>query len=133
VPKKTPPKQGQFEIKYASRAEVEAAVEEMPDEYLECRKRHAWAPYSAHIEPDAYEETERCLNCGVKREQITSRRNGALLSTKYYDRPDGYLFKGIGRISGGARDEVRRARVERRVIRHKKQEIPDQMEVTFSG
>jgi hypothetical protein len=118
VPKKTPPKQGQFEIKYASRAEVEEAVEEMPDEYLECRTEgHSYVPYTAAIAEDgrSYHKARRCQRCNRKKGKTISLTTGEVLERSVWDVPSDYGIKGKGLIAGKARDAIQLAQVLREV------------------
>jgi len=87
---------------------VEAAVKAMDLSHIQCRDfGHSWRPYTAHWrqQDNAYESQLRCQRCSTIRVRWLSAR-GEQLSGQY-DYPEGYLVKGLGRLTGHDRDIIR--------------------------
>jgi hypothetical protein len=111
------------ETVWADPAEVRAWAEEMPWEYLECRKRgwHQLDYYRAFYDKDikAFREILLCWTCeAVTQENIISADDGSYIehgSLKYVDKE--YLReKGSGRIDAKGKDVIRLM-----VIQHRSQ------------
>jgi len=99
---------------YASRAEVEAATEQWPTDYLDCRfMRHSWARGDAvHVvRLRYYRASYVCTRCGTRKILEISDSGASFAQT--YEYPDGYLAQGVGRIAGEGRDAIRLAAVLR--------------------
>lgn len=100
---------------YASAEAVAELVGELSDAYLLCRARgHAWKAYDARHNRryHYYEVTERCTRCKGLRHMEQGER-GQVLSSWWYEMPDGYYIQGIGYIAGEARDPLRAALIDR--------------------
>jgi hypothetical protein len=99
----------------ASIADVEAAIENMPEAYLDCRdNRHPWERMGVQWSAQAgtYVRTRICPRCTTRRTQEIGA-DGEIIGT-HYDYPDDYLLK-IGRLIGSARDTLRLASVLREI------------------
>lgn len=96
--------------RFASIEAVEQLAEELPDQFLMCRELpHAFMPFNATMDQHGViERTLRCVRCQTRRVMGVNSKTGEMLYSKY-EYPDGYLLKGFGRISGPARDVLRRA------------------------
>lgn len=93
---------------YATPDEVRDASEQWSSAQLECRDLgHHWRPSDAvHVRRlNYYRLSHSCERCGMRRIREMSERGHVYAQT--YEYPDGYLLKGLGRIAGDARDEVR--------------------------
>lgn len=89
-------------------SEIERAVKAMDLSFIQCRDfGHSWRPYSARWMPadNAYHSELICQRCKTVRARWLSR-TGAQLSGNY-DYPEGYLVKGMGRLTGSDRDVIR--------------------------
>ena len=92
--------------------DLDATIAHMNVEYLQCRDfGHAWRPYHARWIPqdNCYRTDLRCSRCTSMRTRYLSA-SGAQLSGNY-DYPEGYLTKGMGRLTGSDRDRIRLASV----------------------
>ena len=92
--------------------DVEAAIGKMKIDHVQCRDfGHSWRPFSARWLPqeNCYESQLRCARCSAIRTRWLSR-TGTQLSG-HYDYADGYLVKGLGRLTGSDRDHIRLASV----------------------
>lgn len=88
------------------------ALRQMSTEHLACRDYgHNWTPFRAEWKPAerAYFTQLRCARCATIRERWLDR-TGAQLSN-HYTYADGYLVKGLGRLTGVDRDAVRLASI----------------------
>jgi len=85
------------------------AIGMMRLDHLQCRDfGHSWRPYTARwIETEkCYESVLRCARCTTLRMRYLSSR-GDLVSSRY-DYADGYQMpKGIGRLDGNDRAQIR--------------------------
>lgn len=92
------------------------AIEAMPDHFIQCRDfSHSWRPHDARYVPDerCYEQIIRCSRCKTTRARLIDT-DGQLVSNSY-DYADGYLQKGMGRLTPADRDSLRLASVTRMV------------------
>lgn len=92
---------------------VKQATAEIAPEHLACRDfGHAWAPFTASWSSAerAYFVQLRCGRCATLRARVIDRQ-GALVAN-HYTYADGYLVKGLGRLTGGDRDAVRLASIQ---------------------
>lgn len=83
-------------------------VHELRTDYLQCRDfGHSWRPYTARWDAreNAYRTELRCSRCKTIRVRWIGPRGQQLDSR--YDYSDGYLVKGIGRLTGSDRDALR--------------------------
>lgn len=81
-------------------------------DFVQCRDfGHSWRPLSARWleKQSCYESVLRCTRCGTDRHRWLSS-TGTQLSGAY-EYADGYLVKGLGRLTGTDRDMVRLASV----------------------
>jgi hypothetical protein len=90
-------------LKAARPKDVKAALEEMPDNYLECYTgQHTWVLYKQiDLGRRGWERRHFCPRCKMNRFQVITRRGGKL--TAKYQRPDGYGLKGIGAVQANGR------------------------------
>ena len=96
---------------FASVSSVKALVKDMESSYLQCRDYgHAWKPVTAYREGSVFIRVLGCANCETQKKQRLSRRGEILSSSMVY--PKGYLFHGVGRIAGEAKDVVRLASLQ---------------------
>ena len=89
-------------------SELEHAIHEMDLSYVQCRDfGHSWRPYTARWIPgdNAYRSELKCQRCTAIRVRYLSR-TGSQVGGQY-DYPDGYLVKGMGRLTGTDRDIIR--------------------------
>lgn len=92
----------------ADAGEVEQWVAHLKQSWLLCRELgHTWKPFTARfvIEQRAYERSLRCSRCATERREVLDS-SGHKVSSQYVH-PDGYLHKGLGRITGEGRDALR--------------------------
>jgi hypothetical protein len=100
--------------------DVADALQRMTEQQVQCRDYgHSWKPWRAELfgkgGAKGYERALRCARCGTERWQ-TLTRYGEVVSG-HYIYPDGYLVKGLGRLTGEDRGLVRIASIER-TLRH---------------
>ena len=79
---------------------------------VQCRDfGHSWRPYTARwiSRYNQYESQQLCQRCSTIKTRFLSR-TGEIVSSGY-DYADGYLIKGLGRLTGHDRDEIRLASV----------------------
>jgi hypothetical protein len=113
------------EVVWANPSEVAAWAEDMPWEYLECRKRgnHHMDYYRAYYDKDikAYREILRCKCCkAVTRENIICPDTGDYLERGPMRYQEGYLRPpGTGRMDNRSRGVVRLM-----VIQHRAEKAP---------
>ena len=102
---------------FEAMSDIFAFAEDLPEKYLECRELgHLWRPWTAISNPDGgFDRTLRCTRCTCKRIQVLSGRGVVLRN--YYEHPEGYLHKGMGRIEGDARGALRLASVRKQAVR----------------
>lgn len=92
--------------KVASRADVKAAAKSLPEEFVSCRDvGHTWRQFRVIRVRGGYNRDLFCPTCKTNRHEFISR-TGEKLSTSY-TYPDGYQFKGMGRIQGDGRNVLR--------------------------
>ena len=92
---------------------VDAAIADLDESSLQCRDfGHSWRPYSAEFVAARRQYVERlqCGRCSTLRVRLLDGRGAQLAS--HYDYADGYLVKGLGRLTGEDRDAVRLAGVQ---------------------
>lgn len=95
-------------LRVVSGTPVNDALAHMPDTHLLCRDfGHSWRPWTAQWVPQRrqYLEALVCLRCETVRKRLLDEF-GAQLGQSY-DYADGYLVKGLGRITGDDRNSVR--------------------------
>lgn len=88
--------------------DVEKAVGAMRPEHIQCRDYgHSWQPSNAVwlTAEQCYRVDLKCSRCTTIRTRLLNRRGAQLES--HYDYPDGYAVKGIGRLTGTDRDQIR--------------------------
>lgn len=91
---------------------VEQAVEHMDPAHILCRDwGHPWEFYTARWDQagKVYRQELKCARCHTVRERQMNDR-GVVVSG-HYSYPDGYLVKGMGRLTGADRDRLRLASV----------------------
>lgn len=93
--------------------DVSEFAEALPEEFLACRELgHHWQPWAAGLHPDGgFDRTLRCSRCHTEKHQELSNRGSVL--TSRYNHPDGYLTKGLGRITGDGRGVLRLEAIRR--------------------
>jgi len=92
----------------APASRIRALVKEMEAPHLQCRDYgHGWRPVTAYREGRTYVRVLSCANCGTEKKQRLSSYGEVLSNRMSY--PEGYLFKGVGRITGEAKNVVRLA------------------------
>lgn len=92
---------------------VDAAIADLDETSLQCRDfGHSWRPFEARYIPARrqYDERLRCARCDTIRIRLLDSRGAQLAS--HYDYADGYLVKGLGRLTGEDRDALRLAGVQ---------------------
>lgn len=92
--------------------DLQAVVSGMDLTHVQCRDfGHSWRPYSARwiASYNSYESQLICNRCKTIRTRFLSR-TGALTNSNY-DYADGYLVKGMGRLTGNDRDTIRLASI----------------------
>lgn len=92
---------------------VQTAPDVQP-EYLACRDfGHAWQPFTAtwNAAERSYFVQLRCARCLTLRARVLDRF-GQQISNRY-EYAEGYLTKGLGRMTGAQRDALRLASVQR--------------------
>lgn len=94
---------------------------DLPERFLYCREMgHNWRPFSAGRYKDGgYLRILRCVRCKTERHQEISARGVILTSS--YKHPEGYLSKGLGRISGEGRGVLRLESIRRIVAKTEKE------------
>jgi hypothetical protein len=76
----------------------------------ECRSwRHQWRPYRAWKIKGGYEEQRQCVQCGSLVVRLLDARGYQISRRIIY--ADGYLVKGMGRLTEDAQAELRLAGV----------------------
>jgi hypothetical protein len=100
---------------YASPEDALEAAENWTDKMLECRTYgHQWRPQAATYTKDrkAIATSQICRSCDAERHATLDARTGWVIAT-HIDYPDGYLLKGVGRITGDAKGALRLTTVTR--------------------
>jgi len=98
--------------------DLAAAVKRMDLGFLQCRDfGHSWRPFTARWMPqdNCYESQLQCQRCKTVRTRFLSRRGEQLSGG--YDYAEGYLVKGMGRLTGTDRDSIRLASIQA-VLQH---------------
>jgi hypothetical protein len=109
------PSQRRNAPRLASAQDVAELAQDWTDEILECRTYgHKWTPHRAqHVKQYRYFYViQLCPRCLTTRHMEISEAGGEVFDT-WYEYPDGYLTKGLGRITGDARGQLRLATVLR--------------------
>jgi hypothetical protein len=92
-------------------SDVDAALDRLPAGALDCRAYgHMFRPVDAWYVPrgrGAVMQRLRCAGCGSER-RLALARDGDVTASRY-DYPDGYLIKGMGRLTGSDRGRLRLA------------------------
>jgi hypothetical protein len=91
------------------RQALAAAVSAMSDEMVECRDiQHSYRKWSLRWVPKdkEYESKLKCIRCGSIRVRRINGSTGALVSSSY-EYAEGYLVKGLGRLTGSDRGFIR--------------------------
>lgn len=112
---------------------VAEALSAMPDSHLLCRDfGHGWRPWSAEWIPQRRQYAEHlvCTRCQTVRTRLLDEW-GAQLG-QGYTYPEGYLVKGLGRLTGDDRNAVRLAGL-RAVMNTTTGEAPSSQSVTDNG
>lgn len=92
--------------KVASRADVKAAAKNLSEGFIACRDvGHTWRQFRVVRVRGGYNRDLFCPTCKTNRHEFISR-TGEKLSTGY-TYPDGYQFKGMGRVQGDGRNVLR--------------------------
>lgn len=88
--------------------DVDQTIHGMRSDFLQCRDfGHSWRPYTARYshEDKAFETILRCSRCRTKRIRWIAR-NGEQVAADY-DYAEGYIIKGMGRLTGAERNALR--------------------------
>jgi hypothetical protein len=94
--------------------QLHAAVAVMTDEMLECRDiQHSYRKWSVRWIPKdrEYESKLKCQRCGSIRVRRIDGRTGAIMASSY-EYAEGYLVKGLGRLTGSDRGFIRLASLQ---------------------
>lgn len=92
--------------------DLNTAVTNMELDHVQCRDfGHSWRPYTARWLPkyNSYESQLVCTRCKTIRTRFLGRGGQQLESS--YDYAEGYLIKGMGRLTGTDRDVIRLASI----------------------
>lgn len=92
--------------------DLNQVVSKMDLSQVQCRDfGHSWRPYSARWLPsyNSYESQLQCMRCKTVRTRFLSRTGEQLNNN--YDYAEGYLVKGMGRLTGHDRDVIRLASI----------------------
>lgn len=91
---------------------LDKAISGMRDEYIRCRDMsHSWRPFHIAVLDHCYDQQLRCTRCyTIKHREVSF--TGHLLSV-HYEYCDGYVVKGLGRLTGEDRDQLRLESVQR--------------------
>jgi hypothetical protein len=90
------------------KTDVEQAIGSMDIRFVHCRDYgHGWGPKEARKIRGGYERVLRCRDCGATQLQLLDNDCEPIKnpSRRY---PDGYLVKGLGRLTGHDRALVRK-------------------------
>jgi hypothetical protein len=102
-------------MKHATPEDALEVSGEWSNEWLECRTYgHTWKPQAATYTKDrkAIATTQLCPRCECERHALLDARTGWVISSRI-DYPDGYLLKGVGRMTGDAKGALRLSLVTR--------------------
>jgi hypothetical protein len=94
--------------------DVEGAISGMPSTFIQCRDfNHSWRPHTARWNADlrCYEVELKCSRCKSYRSRRIGQSGEVLGSNYAYT--DGYLIKGMGRITGTERNALRLESIRR--------------------
>lgn len=100
--------------KHATPDDIRDIVNDLTEQYLLCRTYgHAWKPQGAVYSKDrrTIHTTQICA-CESDRYQDLDGRNGAVIKS-HINYSEGYLIKGLGRVTGDAKGVIRLATVTR--------------------
>lgn len=90
---------------YATPRAVRKAALSMDEQHLHCRDYgHSWQPYSVAEEGRGFVRELIC-SCEAIRKDRLDRRGGVVSSG--IDYPEGYLLKGLGRVTGETKGIIR--------------------------
>lgn len=89
-------------------SDIEQAVVGMSANFVHCRDwNHNWGPHRVDRIRGGWERTLRCKECGsLRRQLLDSDFNYITRPRTYY--AEGYLLKGLGRLSAADKAFVRR-------------------------
>lgn len=90
--------------------DLDAAIEAMRESHMQCRDfGHSWRPRAVESVPQRRQWLQllRCSRCGTVRQRLIDEYGAQLGGGYVY--PDGYLTKGLGRLTGSDRDHLRLA------------------------
>jgi hypothetical protein len=93
---------------HAEDFQLDTAIHGMTDAHLQCRDfSHSWRPLTAAWVPDkrVFETKLRCARCKTRR--VRHIGSAGQLVSSHYEYPEGYVIKGMGRLDGAARDQLR--------------------------
>lgn len=88
--------------------DVESVIADMPDNFIQCRDfNHSWRSHNANYDAgsQSYDVTLKCTRCKAERIRTIDSHGG--LVSSHYDYKDGYLIKGMGRLTGNDRNALR--------------------------
>jgi hypothetical protein len=87
----------------------------LPEKFLQCRDfGHNWRRHGVAANNDGtFDRSLRCGQCGTLRIMVLSNR-GMVLSSRY-EHPDGYLTKGLGRVTGEGKGLLRIEAINREI------------------
>lgn len=95
----------------ADRGDVQEYLSGAKVAWVQCRtKGHNMADHDVkeNMEDNAFVVIYRCTRCYTKRDEVVHSVTGEVLSSKYYNHPDGYLLpKGTGRLDAEGRGLIR--------------------------
>jgi hypothetical protein len=99
---------------YATPDGVRRQATQWSEEIVDCRAfGHEWGPYTAEWEVPQIHVALVCQRCNAQKRFTIDSRNGLYVHRPYIAYPDGYLVKGLGRILGDVKGELRLAAVAR--------------------
>lgn len=83
----------------------------MDPAHVHCRDYgHSWGPFRVKPIAKGFERTVRCKTCGATQEQLLNAR-GDIIKKPGRRYPEGYLVKGLGRLTGEDKGYVRLASI----------------------
>lgn len=81
-------------------------AEAVSDVSIVCRDlSHAWTPHGASVIDGGFLRTLRCRVCRTLRDEVLTS-TGTVVA-RAYRYPQGYVIKGMGRITGEVKDALR--------------------------
>jgi hypothetical protein len=105
-------RRGKLAVVDEHQQQLQTAMAGMSEEMIECRDlQHSWRKWATHWLPKdrEYERQLKCLRCSTIRVQRLSER-GLLLGSSYLY-VEGYLVKGMGRLSADDKGTLRLASI----------------------